>query len=68
MATTHVRHNRETEQVNIRLEPFVLAKLDEMAAARSTTRSDVFRTLLAAWMRDPSSVTVGFPVNNGSEQ
>ena len=29
---------------------------------------DVMRTLLAAWMRDPSTVQVGFPVNGGEQQ
>ncbi|HDR9280192.1 MULTISPECIES: hypothetical protein [Burkholderia] len=67
MSTTQ-KKPRETDQFNMRLEPAVLAKLDRMASERATTRTDVMRTLLAAWMRDPSTVQVGFPVNGGEQQ
>lgn len=59
---------RETDQFNMRLEPAVLSELDRMAAERSTTRTDVMRTLLAAWMRNPSSVAVGFRVNREGQR
>ncbi|AOZ05817.1 hypothetical protein [Cupriavidus malaysiensis] len=62
MASPSKSSKKQMEQLNMRLETAVLAQLDRMAAERSTTRSDVLRTLLAAWMRDPSSVVVGFPV------
>ncbi|MGK8200569.1 hypothetical protein [Burkholderia cepacia] len=62
MASPSKTSKKQMEQFNMRLEVAVLAQLDRMAAERSTTRTDVFRTLLAAWMRDPSSVVVGFPV------
>ena len=69
MASPSKTSKKQMEQFNMRLESAVLAQLDHMAAERSTTRTDVFRTLLAAWMRDPSSVVVGFPltVNGGAQ-
>jgi len=62
------KQRRETDQFNMRLEPAVLAELDRMAAERSTTRTDVMRTLLAAWMRSPSSVAVGFQMNREAQR
>ena len=62
------KQRRETDQFNMRLEPAVLAELDRMAAERSITRTDVMRTLLAAWMRNPSSVAVGFLVSGEGQR
>jgi hypothetical protein len=67
-STKTPKPRRETDQFNMRLEPAVLAELDRMAAERSTTRTDVMRTLLAAWMRNPSSVAVGFLVNREGQR
>ena len=66
MSTSSIKR-RETEPFNLRLAPAVRAELDRMALERSTTAADVVRTLLAAWMRDPSTVEVGFPVTSGEQ-
>lgn len=66
MSTSSIKR-RETEPFNLRLAPAVRSELDRMALERSTTAADVVRTLLAAWMRDPSTVLVGFPVTSGEQ-
>lgn len=39
-----------------------------MAGERSTTASEAVRQLIAAWMKDPSIVEVGFPVRIGGQR
>lgn len=69
MSTTKTSKPRPgTEPFNFRLTPAVRAELDRMAGERSTTASEAVRQLIAAWMKDPSIVEVGFPVRIGGQR
>lgn len=60
MTITTTKPRRKTVQFNARFVEPMNNELNARAQALGVTPSEIVRTLVAAWLRNPSSVAVGF--------
>lgn len=60
MTSTTTKPRRKTVQFNARFVEPMNNELNARAQALGVTPSEIVRTLVAAWLRNPSSVAVGF--------
>ncbi|MFM0593983.1 hypothetical protein [Paraburkholderia dilworthii] len=63
MSSSPIKPRRKTVQFNVRFVESMNDELTARAAALGVTPSEAVRTLVAAWLRNPSSVEIGFRPN-----